>query len=49
LRKFPTNAYEIELPGDMGISPIFNVVDLYSYVEPEAEQPTNDLDRDMGQ
>ena len=29
LRKFSTNAYEIELPPDVGIYPIFNVVDLY--------------------
>jgi hypothetical protein len=36
LRNFSANSYEIELPGDMGISPIFNLEDLYSYVEPEA-------------
>ena len=40
-RKFSANAYEIELPPDVGISPIFNIVDLYKYqvesieVEPE--------------
>ena len=28
LRKFSANAYEIELPSDIGISPIFNIVDL---------------------
>jgi hypothetical protein len=49
LRKISSNAYEIEFPEDMGISPIFNVADLYSYVEPKAEQLSNDLERDIGQ
>jgi hypothetical protein len=31
LRKFEANAYEIELPNDVGISPILNLVDLYPY------------------
>jgi hypothetical protein len=31
IRKFGTNAYEIELPDGVGISPIFNIVDLYPY------------------
>ena len=31
LRKFAANAYEIELSDNVGISPIFNVVDLYPY------------------
>jgi hypothetical protein len=31
LRKFDANAYEIELPDGVGISPIFNVSDLYPY------------------
>ena len=31
LRNFSTNAYEIELPSDLHISPIFNVSDLYPF------------------
>jgi hypothetical protein len=31
LRKFEENAYEIELPDGVGISPIFNIEDLYPY------------------
>jgi hypothetical protein len=29
LRRFGENAYELELPKDVGISPIFNITDLY--------------------
>jgi hypothetical protein len=36
LRKFTANAYEIELPDNVGISSIFNVVDLYPYRRDEA-------------
>ena len=36
IRKFGTNAYEIELPDGVRISPIFNVVDLYPYMAGEA-------------
>jgi len=34
---FSINAYEIEFPEGIGISPIFNVVDLYPYKETESE------------
>jgi len=36
LRKFATNAYENELPHNVGISPIFNVTDLYLYNRDDA-------------
>ena len=36
IRKFGENAYEIELPDGFGISPIFNVTDLYPYRDEEA-------------
>jgi hypothetical protein len=43
LRKFRENAYEIELPDGIEISPIFNISDLYPYqageVKTGAEQP----------
>jgi len=37
VRKFSTNAYEIELPEGIGISPIFNVANLYPYKETNSE------------
>jgi hypothetical protein len=37
LRRFDENAYEIELPKDVGISPIFNLSDMYPYREDETE------------
>jgi hypothetical protein len=37
IRKFGANAYEIELPEGIEISPIFNVSDLYPYKVEEAE------------
>jgi hypothetical protein len=41
LRKFEENAYEIELPNDVRISPIFNVVDLYPYIDDELKGEEN--------
>jgi hypothetical protein len=42
LKKFEANAYKIELPDGIGISPIFNISDLYPYgageIETGAEQ-----------
>ena len=38
LKKFDIgNFYEVELPDDMDISPIFNVVELYKYHELDDE------------
>ena len=42
LRKFSTNAYEIELPLHVGISPIFNVADLYKYEDDGAKERSAD-------
>jgi hypothetical protein len=36
VRKFGANTYEIELPDGFGISPIFNISDLYPYKAEEA-------------
>ena len=44
LRKFSTNSYELELPTGIGISPIFNVVDLYPYKIDDTGQPEEDGD-----
>ena len=41
LRKFSANAYEIQLPPRIGISPIFNVADLFPYTaSPEDDRAT---------
>jgi hypothetical protein len=37
LKKIGENAYEIELPDGIRISPIFNISDLYPYKDEEAE------------
>jgi hypothetical protein len=37
LRKFDANACEIELPDDVGISPIFNISYLYPYMKDDTE------------
>lgn len=37
LWKFAANAYELQLPPGVGISPIFNVADLYPYVIVDVE------------
>ena len=45
LRKFSTNAYEIEMHPDVGISPIFNVVDLYKYEDDGVEEEPADKEQ----
>jgi hypothetical protein len=38
LRKFDANAYEIEFPNDVGISPILNISDMYPYKEDDTKR-----------
>jgi hypothetical protein len=42
LRKFGENTYELELQEGMGISPIFNISDLYPYNAEEADTGTKE-------
>ena len=42
LRNVFANAHEIELPPDIRISPIFNVVDLYRYEDKDTYDATKD-------
>ena len=46
LRKFFSNAYEIKLPSDLQISPIFNVSDLYPFRDACIQPDDVTLDRD---
>jgi hypothetical protein len=41
LRKFDANTYDIELPNDVDILPIFNISDLYPYMKDETEGSTD--------
>jgi hypothetical protein len=51
LKKFRENAYEIELSDGIGISPIFNVSNLYPFrareTETEAKQPVIEWTKQM--
>ena len=44
VRNFSTNAYELELPTGIGISPIFNIAYLYPYKIYDTGQPDKDGD-----
>ena len=51
MRRFGTNAYELELPKEFGVNPTFNVSDLVPYrgpaVEPSKElEPPSSLERE---
>jgi hypothetical protein len=44
LKKFGANAYEIELPDGIRISPIFNISDLYPYKAEETKVGNEQLE-----
>ena len=46
LRKFLANAYELEMPTGIGISPIFNVADIYPFVANDTGHITGGKDLD---
>ena len=46
LRKFSTNAYELEMPTGIGIPPIFNVADIYPFVADDTGHITGSKDLD---
>ena len=48
LRNFYANSYEIQLPPDVGISPIFNVADLYKYQGEDTAAETEDAKEQEG-
>jgi hypothetical protein len=41
VKRLGSNAYMLELPPEMGISPIFNIEDLAAYKEPDASENTS--------
>ena len=47
VKKFGENAYELELPEGIGISPIFNISDLYPYRDSGTEEPTIQWQKQM--
>jgi hypothetical protein len=47
VKKFGENAYELELPEGIGISPIFNISDLYPYRDAGTEEPTIQWQKQM--
>jgi len=46
LRKFSANTYEIQLPADIGMSPIFNVANLFPYTANPEDDSVVWLERD---